>query len=80
MKVYTQCTHPETKEIGSFFFNPFTNKYSKCYIDLVAMFESCEYKEYKYLDYVNNFLTVERFAEYYNMSIQEAEKFINSYK
>ena len=25
-----------------------------------------------YLDYVNNFLTVEKFAEYYNISVNEA--------
>lgn len=29
-----------------------------------------------YLDYVNNFLTVARFAEYYNMTEEEAREFI----
>ena len=29
-------------------------------------------KETMYLDYVNNFLTVEKFAEYYNISVNEA--------
>lgn len=28
----------------------------------------------KYLDYVNNFLTLARFAEYYELSISEAER------
>ena len=35
-------------------------------------------KETMYLDYVNNFLTVERFAEYYNISIKEANNIINN--
>ena len=78
--IYTQCTHPETNQLGSFLFNPFTNKYSQCYSSLVDLFDSSEYKEYKYLDYINNFLTVEAFSEYYNMDIKEAEDFINSYK
>ena len=30
-----------------------------------------------YLDYFNNFLTVERFAEYYNISEKKADKIIN---
>jgi len=30
-----------------------------------------------YLDYVNNFLTVERFAEYYGLTISEANQLIN---
>lgn len=30
-----------------------------------------------YLDYVNNFLTIERFAEYYNLSVDGA-KFVIS--
>jgi hypothetical protein len=29
-----------------------------------------------YLDYFNNFLTVERFAEYYNLSISDAKTVI----
>ena len=32
-----------------------------------------------YLDYVNNFLTVERFAEYYNLSLEQAQHIIDSY-
>ena len=30
-----------------------------------------------YLEYVNNFLTIERFAEYYGFTVIEAEKIIN---
>ncbi len=30
-----------------------------------------------YLDWVNNFLTVERFAEYYGLSVEEASKVID---
>ena len=33
--------------------------------------------EKMYLDYVNNFLTVERFAEYYSISVKEANDIIN---
>ena len=29
-----------------------------------------------YLDWFNNFLTIERFAEYYNMTVEHAEKVI----
>ena len=29
-----------------------------------------------YLDWFNNFLTIERFAEYYNMTVEQAEKVI----
>lgn len=29
-----------------------------------------------YFDYVNNFLTVEKFAEHYQITIQEAERII----
>ena len=29
-----------------------------------------------YLDWFNNFLTIERFAEYYNMTVEQAEKII----
>jgi len=31
-----------------------------------------------YLDYVNNFLTVEKFAEHYNISVERAERIINA--
>ena len=34
------------------------------------------YQEY-YLDYLNNWLTVDRFAEYYNMTITQAYYAIN---
>ena len=37
-------------------------------------------KETMYLDYVNNFLTVEKFAEYYNISVSEAIDIINECK
>ena len=33
-----------------------------------------------YRDWVNNFLTVERFAEYYNLSIEDAEWVIEAGK
>ena len=33
-----------------------------------------------YLDYVNNFLSVERFAEYYNISVEFAEALIKENK
>ena len=29
-----------------------------------------------YLDWFNNFLTIERFAEYYNMTVEQAKKVI----
>lgn len=32
--------------------------------------------EEKYLDYVNNFLTLDAFAEYYNLSLDKAYKII----
>ncbi len=34
-------------------------------------------KEEMYLDWVNNFLTVDAFAEYYSLSTEEAEQLIN---
>tara|TARA_Y100000593_G_scaffold84954_1_gene161255 strand:- start:156 stop:320 length:165 start_codon:yes stop_codon:yes gene_type:complete len=37
-----------------------------------------EQKENLYLDYVNNFLTVDRFAEYYMIDIDLAECFLNN--
>ena len=30
----------------------------------------------KYLDYLNNFLTVERFAEYHSLTVEQANYFI----
>lgn len=33
--------------------------------------------EKMYLDYFNNFLTVGRFAEHYNISVKEANEIIN---
>lgn len=33
--------------------------------------------EKMYIDYFNNFLTVERFAEYYNIEIDKAQRVIN---
>tara|TARA_R100000353_G_scaffold126445_1_gene89779 strand:+ start:306 stop:443 length:138 start_codon:yes stop_codon:yes gene_type:complete len=33
--------------------------------------------EKMYLDYVNNFLTVPRFAEYYGITVTEANEIIN---
>ena len=29
-----------------------------------------------YLDYFNNFLSIERFAEYYNLSVTDADEII----
>ena len=34
-------------------------------------------KEEMYLDWVNNFLTVDVFAQYYSLSTEEAEQLIN---
>jgi hypothetical protein len=36
--------------------------------------------EEMYLDWVNNFLTVERFAEYYSMTVVQATSLIESEK
>tara|TARA_R110001583_G_scaffold165876_2_gene318635 strand:- start:376 stop:534 length:159 start_codon:yes stop_codon:yes gene_type:complete len=36
-----------------------------------------ERTEYLYLDWFNNFLSTERFREYYNLSIAEAENIID---
>jgi|TARA_Y100000590_G_scaffold84148_1_gene93966 hypothetical protein len=33
--------------------------------------------EKMYLDYVNNFLTVTRFAEYYGITVKDANEIIN---
>ena len=33
--------------------------------------------ERMYLDWYNNFCTIERFAEYYNLSIEQAKQIIN---
>tara|TARA_R110000824_G_scaffold187038_5_gene368284 strand:- start:920 stop:1078 length:159 start_codon:yes stop_codon:yes gene_type:complete len=32
--------------------------------------------ESMYLDYFNNFLSIERFAEYYNLSVTDADEII----
>jgi len=36
--------------------------------------------ERRYLDYVNNFLTLDRFCEYYNISLNVGKKLINKFK
>tara|TARA_Y100001938_G_scaffold51063_1_gene71277 strand:- start:204 stop:488 length:285 start_codon:yes stop_codon:yes gene_type:complete len=36
-----------------------------------------DYKKEMYLDYLNNFLTIEKFASYYNMTEKDASKIIN---
>lgn len=36
-----------------------------------------EYLDFIFMDWFNNFLTVERFAEYYGLEIEQAEKVIN---
>lgn len=43
-------------------------------MDTLNGYKTYGYDQYVklYLDYVNNFLTVERFAEYYNMSTDYA--------
>lgn len=40
--------------------------------------ETEEEKQAIYLEWVNNFLTVERFAEYYSLTIDEAEELIKT--
>lgn len=37
-------------------------------------------KEEMYLDYFNNFLSVSKFAEYYNISEEEANKIIDIFR
>lgn len=37
-------------------------------------------QEKRYLDFDNNFLTVACFAEYYSMSIKQANTFIDNYR
>jgi hypothetical protein len=39
-----------------------------------------DYWEKVYLDYVNNFLSVERFAEHHNLSDYQAYKLINRFR
>ena len=39
-----------------------------------------DYWESVYLDYVNNFLSVERFAEYWSLSNYQANKLINFFR
>lgn len=36
-----------------------------------------EYLDFIFMDWFNNFLSVERFAEYYGLEIEQAEKVIN---
>ena len=47
-------------------------------MDRLNGYKTYRYDKYVelYLDYVNNFLTVERFAEYYNMSVDYANHVI----
>jgi len=37
-----------------------------------------EYLDFIFMDWFNNFLTVERFAEYYNLKIEQAKKVIDT--
>lgn len=43
---------------------------------LIEMYVQKKYEK-MYLDYVNNFLTVEKFAEHYNMTVERAKEIIN---
>lgn len=39
-----------------------------------------EKAEHLYLSYVNDFLTIHKYAEYYRMQPKDANKFINDYR
>lgn len=46
---------------------------------LVEMYAKEKYRK-MYLDYVNNFLTVEKFAEHYQIPVEKAKIIINTGK
>ena len=47
--------------------------------DFYNVSKNRDYWEKVYLDYINNFLSVERFAEYWNLSEYQAFKSINQF-
>lgn len=47
-------------------------------IEKMTTEERYAYYEEMYLDYFNNFLTVERFAEHYDIDVETANKIIES--
>ena len=48
--------------------------------DFYNVSKNRDYWEKVYLDYVNNFLSVERFAEHWNLSEYQAYKLINRFR
>ena len=48
--------------------------------DFYNVSKNRDYWEKVYLDYVNNFLSVERFAEHYNLSEYQVYKLINRFR
>ena len=48
--------------------------------DFYTISKNRDYWEKVYLDYVNNFLSVERFGEYYNLSEYQVYKLINRFR
>ena len=48
--------------------------------DFYNVSKNRDYWEKVYLDYVNNFLSVERFAEHYNLSDYQVYKLISRFK
>ena len=48
--------------------------------DFYNISKNRDYWEKIYLDYINNFLSVERFGEYYNLSDYQVYKLINRFK
>ena len=48
--------------------------------DFYNISKNRDYWEKVYLDYVNNFLSVETFGEYYNLSDYQVYKLINRFK
>ena len=48
--------------------------------DFYTISKNRDYWESVYLDYVNNFLSVERFAEYWSLSNYQANKLINFFR
>ena len=48
--------------------------------DFYNISKNRDYWEKVYLDYVNNFLTVEKFAEHWNLSEYQTYKLINYFK
>ena len=55
-------------------------KYLMTTKDFYTISKNRDYWEKVYLDYVNNFLSVERFKEYYNLSEYQVYKLINRFR